>query len=102
MSTPDDGPSDDFFESLMAEYTNSWDREDIDAIEGFYHYPFFSYKDGAVEVYPGAEEGAKSSSIVPRRASGSTTVSTFQRTSKPSASERCHLSRTVCSGRFWY
>jgi hypothetical protein len=51
MPTTDDAPSDDFFESLMADYTDAWNREDIDAIEAFYHHPFFSYQDGALGVY---------------------------------------------------
>jgi len=48
-------PADDFFEALMADYTDAWNREDIDAIEGYYHVPFFSYKDGALGVYLDAE-----------------------------------------------
>ena len=43
---------DEFFESLMRRYTDAWNREDIDAIEGFYNSPFFSYKEGELEVYP--------------------------------------------------
>jgi hypothetical protein len=35
----------------MADYTSAWNREDIDAIESFYHYPFFSYKDGRLEIW---------------------------------------------------
>lgn len=42
---------DEFFESLMQRYTDAWNREDIDAIESYYHSPFFSYKDGELEVY---------------------------------------------------
>jgi hypothetical protein len=50
-------PDDDFFESLMAGYTDAWNREDIDAIEDYYHLPFFSYKDGALEVFADADIG---------------------------------------------
>jgi hypothetical protein len=44
-------PSEGFFRALMDAYTEAWNREDIDAIESFYTIPFFSYHDGAVEVY---------------------------------------------------
>lgn len=46
-----DTPDDDFFESLMASYTDAWNREDLDAIGSYYHLPFFSYKDGELEVF---------------------------------------------------
>jgi uncharacterized protein DUF4440 len=49
--------SDEFFEQLMSDYTDAWNREDIDAIEGFYHSTFFSYKDGALEVYADPSQG---------------------------------------------
>jgi hypothetical protein len=55
MAQADSGPSDSFFESLMQSYTDAWNREDIDAIESYYHSPFFSYKDGALEFFPDAE-----------------------------------------------
>jgi hypothetical protein len=51
MTKADQVPGDEFFESLMQRYTEAWNREDIDAIESFYNDPFFSYKDGALEVY---------------------------------------------------
>lgn len=50
MKQTDQAPGDEFFESLMQRYTEAWNREDVDAIETFYNYPFFSYKDGALEV----------------------------------------------------
>jgi hypothetical protein len=42
------------------------------------------------------------SSIIERGWSGSTTVSTFQRTSNPSSSARRHRSSSSDTGRFWY
>jgi uncharacterized protein DUF4440 len=51
MDPGSESPPDDFFEALMAGYTDAWNREDIDAIESYYHSPFFSYKEGALEVY---------------------------------------------------
>ena len=55
MDLAAESPDDDFFESLMAQYTDAWNREDIDAIEDYYHLPFFSYKDGALEVFVDAD-----------------------------------------------
>jgi hypothetical protein len=55
MPSTDEGPNDQLFESLMSAYTDAWNREDIDAIESYYHIPFFSYKDGGLEVYLDAE-----------------------------------------------
>ena len=48
---------DDFFEAFMAEYTAAWNREDLDAIESFYNYPFFSYKEGRLQVWLNADSG---------------------------------------------
>ena len=47
---------DEFFESLMQRYTDAWNREDVDAIESYYHDPFFSYKEGNLELYLDREE----------------------------------------------
>jgi hypothetical protein len=55
MNLTADPPDEEFFESLMAGYADAWNREDIDAIESYYHLPFFSYKDGALEVFSDAD-----------------------------------------------
>jgi hypothetical protein len=47
---------DEFFESLMRRYTEAWNREDVDAIESYYNDPFFSYKEGNLELYLDREE----------------------------------------------
>jgi hypothetical protein len=57
MQTQQDEPADDFFEALMASYTDAWNREDIDAIESYYNVPFFSYKEGQLGVYSDPEQG---------------------------------------------
>lgn len=51
MDLAADPKDDDYFESLMARYADAWNREDLDAIERYYHLPFFSYKDGELEVF---------------------------------------------------
>jgi Domain of unknown function (DUF4440) len=50
-----DRDDDEFFESLMQRYTDAWNREDVDAIESYYHSPFFSYKEGELQVYSDQE-----------------------------------------------
>ena len=47
---------DAFFESLMQRYTDAWNREDVDAIESYYNDPFFSYKEGKLELYLDRDE----------------------------------------------
>jgi hypothetical protein len=54
-------PGDDFFEAYMTEYTDAWNREDIDAIESYYHVPFFSYQEGALTVYQDVESSRAAS-----------------------------------------
>jgi hypothetical protein len=51
MPTLEGSPSDATFERLMADYTDAWNREDVDAIESYYSYPFFSFKEGRLEVF---------------------------------------------------
>jgi hypothetical protein len=57
MHAAEGDPGEDYFESFMSDYTDAWNREDVDAIEAFYHYPFFSYKEGRLESYLDPDEG---------------------------------------------
>ena len=57
MTHHHEDPGDAFFESLMKRYTEAWNREDIDAIESYYHSPFFSFKEGRLEVYADVKQG---------------------------------------------
>ena len=51
-----DRDDDEFSESLMQRYTDAWNREDVDAIESYYNDPFFSYKEGKLELYLDREQ----------------------------------------------
>ena len=44
-------PSDADLEALLASYTEAWNREDVDAIEQYYHVPFVRFADGRVQVF---------------------------------------------------
>ena len=55
MKPAEESPSDRHIESLMKEYTDAWNREDMDAIESYYNIPFFSYKEGSLEIYLDAD-----------------------------------------------
>ncbi len=57
MCGADENVDPEFFETLMGAYTEAWNCEDLDAIEGYYHYPFFSYKEGSLEVYSDPDLG---------------------------------------------
>ena len=75
MPDTDAEASDDFVETLMTGYTDAWNREDIDAIESYYHVPFFSYQDGDLRVYLDAESSGKADAawIAVNRAEGPAT-----------------------------
>lgn len=56
MDGLDRDDDDEFFESLMQRYTDAWNRGDVDAIESYYNDPFFSYKEGRLELYLDRDE----------------------------------------------
>ncbi|MGH8926003.1 MAG: hypothetical protein ACRDWA_15410 [Acidimicrobiia bacterium] len=60
MPRATDEPTDDFFYAFMEEFTDAHNRGDVDAIESHYHIPFFSYKNGQLEVYLDAKSGRDS------------------------------------------
>jgi hypothetical protein len=44
-------PTEDFFRGFMNEYTEAWNREDLEASLDSYHTPRFLYADGTLNVF---------------------------------------------------